>query len=384
MRGLLALGESTALNCSYTSHPSRSREIFQISKSVILVALVLLGLGCGEEQAVEQVIARPVKMLTVTTGTTSGVLEYPGKVKAKLTYPMAFEVAGRIIGFAVKEGQRVKKGTVLVRLDPRDYQAQLNAEIAKQNAARAEYERIRSLYEVDAVSRQDLDVARRNFEVARSNVKIARKALQDTYLRATFTGKVAKRLVEDFKNVQAKEPVLILQDETSLEMIVNLPERDWVKAKPGLTLEQRTAAAQPKVALSSIPNRVFPAKIKEFATTADPETRTFQVRLSFNPPSDVNILPGMTGKVIVSPPEFLSSFSIPANAVFADENGVSFVWVVDQSAMTVHSTPVTVGNMSGAYIKIENGLANGDVIAISGVHQLREGMPVRKFETNPT
>ena len=69
-----------------------------------------------------------------------------------------------------------------------------------------------------------------------------------------------------------------------------------------------------------------------------------------------------------------------ASAVFADENGNSFVWTIDQSTMTVFSTPVAVGNMSGSVISIEQGLSDGDVIATTGVHQLREGMPVKRLE----
>ena len=347
----------------------------------LCLPLIPFTMGCEEEQVEEPVVARPVKMMTVSLGGKEGVHEFPGRVKARLTYPMAFEVAGRIIGFAVKEGQPVKKGQILARLDPRDYQAQLDAEIAKQNAARAEYDRKQALFEVDAISRQDLDVARRNFEVAKSNVRIAKKAFNDTYLRATFSGKIGKKIASDFKEVQAKETVLILQDESSLELVINVPEGDWVRSDPNMTNEERTKKADPHVVVSAAPDRRFPATIKEWSTTADPDTRTFEVKLAFDPPSDLKILPGMTGKAIATPPKLLTRFAIPAKAVLGDENGASFVWLVDQSSMTVKRTPVKAGNMSGNMVSIESGLSEGDVIVTSGVHQLREGMEVRRFVT---
>ncbi len=74
------------------------------------------------------------------------------------------------------------------------------------------------------------------------------------------------------------------------------------------------------------------------------------------------------------------SVSIPARAVLTDETGEAFVWVVDPKTMTVTRTPVVAGGLSGEDIAIQSGLAGGDQIAISGVHQLRDGVQVRRFE----
>ena len=353
--------------------------------TLFIIGVSLVVSACSKEEPEQAPVARPIKMLTVGNASTGGVREYPGKITAEQHADMAFEVHGKLIDFPVKEGQEVSKGTVLARLDPRDFRANRDAARARRNAAKADYERYRDLYERDAASRQDLDVARRNYEVEQANLRTAQKALEDATLKAPFAGVVAKKLVDDPPvNVQAKQAVLVLQDDSSLKIVVNIPERDMAQATPGLSLEERAARSKSTVIVSSFPDRRFPAKLREFATTADPTTRTFEVTLAFENPPDISIAPGMTAKVVVtvSPDKGQSSpvVMIPANAVLSDDTGKAFVWRVDPASMQVQRAPVELGELSGAQTEIRSGLANGDMIAISGVHQLRDEMPVRRLD----
>ncbi len=344
---------------------------------------LLLLTGCEEAPVAKQPIARPVKILVLGSKASAKELEFPGKISPAQESQMAFEVPGRMVAFPVDEGQTVKKGSVLARLDPHDFQAKLDAEIARVREAEADYERHRTLYEARNVSLADLQAKRSGFEVRKARARQAQKALQDTVLRAPFGGKIAKKLVKDFQNVQAKEPVLILHDNSSLEIVVNIPERDFARGEPGLSVEERTGRSQPKVVISSIPDRAFPARIKEIATTADPDTRTFEVTLAFQPPSDLSILPGMTAKLIASVPRDAgqsSVFGIPSNALLADDSGKPFVWVVDPSSMKVHRASVVVGDLSGTQVEVQSGVSAGEWIAVSGVQRLREGITVRRLE----
>ncbi len=349
-----------------------------------VLALALIVAACGAEQAADEApVARPVKMLTIGGGTARGVLEYPGAIQASQNAELSFEVPGRMIEFPVNEGQQVSQGQLLGRLDPRDYEADRDAKEAAMKAARADYDRYRELYAADAVTQQELEQKRRNFELTEARTRIARKALDDTYLRAPFAGLVARKLVDDFANVQAKERILVLQDESNLEVVVNVPERDWVLVTPGLSLEERTARSRPLVELSSLPGRQIPARIREFATTADPVTRTYSVTVSFDPPSDVTILPGMTAKVIATASGDVAephTFSVPASAVLSDEARNPFVWLVDQGTMTVTRNPVVLGEIAGSQVQVHSGLESSDLIAVSGVHNLREAMLVRRLE----
>jgi RND family efflux transporter MFP subunit len=340
--------------------------------------------GCGDEPAPAPPVARPIKIMTIDTKGAVEVLEYSGTVSAAQHSEMAFEVPGKITDFPVIEGQIVKKGDLLVRIDPRDMEALADVDTAKVRLAKAEYDRQRKLFEADVSSQQELDRAKRAYEVNVAKSQGSSKGLEDTELFALFDGIVAKKLVRDFENVQAKQPVLILQDTTNLEIDVTIPEADAVRSAPSLTLEERTARIKPLVIVTSLPDRSFPAQIKEFSTTADPVTRTFNATLRFDPPDDVSIKPGMTATVRIhfqpaSPTGVgLAGISIPASATLTDDTGHAFVWVVDPTAMTVKQTPVQLGTLSGSRVFVTSGLAAGQQIAISGVHQLRDGMLVRR------
>jgi len=346
-------------------------------------AILGLGVGCGEETPPAEPVAQPVKTFRVGGAGSGGTLEFPGEVSPSQNAEPAFEVAGKMIEFPVDEGQFLAEGDVIAKLDPRDYEAEVERARANVNKTRTDLTRYKTLFEKGVSPKTDYEGALRRFEVTDADLKKAEKALEDSTLRAPFAGTVARKLVQDFQNVQAKQPIVILQDDSSLEIVVDIPESDFARIRPGLTIEERNRLTRSEVEIASIPNRRFPASIKEFATTADPVTRTFSATFRFDSPEDVNVRPGMTAKVIVTPPAETRSapqVSIPARAVRTDDTDEPFVWVVDPSTMRVSRTPVTTGELSGDRIEILSGLAAGAEIVTSGVYQVRDGMEVRRFE----
>ena len=352
---------------------------------LLVVACTAVLAGCQRQEEERAPVVRPVRILTIGDGSIGRSLAYSGQVRAGETAELGFEVAGRIIELPVVEGQQVNQGDMLARLDPADFQARLDQADANYRQAQTTFERYKEIVERGAVSRQELDLRRRNYEVAQAELATARKALSDTRLIAPFTGEIGRRLVDNFVNVQAKEGVVILQDLTTLEVVVTIPEQDWARADPNLDKEERTAMIRPMVSLSMIPGREFPARIKEVATVADPVTRTFEVIVAMDNPDDVSILPGMTANVTISVPEAgtaarpPAAFSIPANAVIADEQGNSTVWKVDPGTMTVSRVTIELGDMAGSQVRVLSGLNPGDRIATSGVHNLREGMQISEL-----
>ena len=339
-------------------------------------------LGCAEEPPPPEPLVRPIKMLTIAGG-LSGTREYPGRIKAVQQADMAFEVAGRVTEFTHKEGQRAEAGDVLARLDPRDYQNKLEQARAIERNRRTYLGRIAEAHREKAVSDQDLADAKAQVDVAAADVRIQQKALDDTVLRAPFEGVMSRKLVEDFANVQAKEPVLIFEDDSLLEIKVSVPERDMAGRRPSRKdLDEVNERLQPKVMVTSLPDDSFPARLKELATTADPTTRTFEATFQFPEPEEIVVLPGMTAKVIIQIGDFgsVSDVSIPARAVLADGESQPMVWIVAPDTSVVESRAVTLGELAGDQVIVTDGLQNGDTVAISGMVQLRPGMKVRRWE----
>jgi len=353
---------------------------------IILPAMLLAGCGKAPEPVAEEP-ARLVKLLTIGSQQPGMTLEYPGEIKAARSVNLGFEVAGKIIELPIEDGLAMEEGALLGRLDPSDYEAARDAAQASLRATRSAYIRAKNIFDEGAGSQAEVDRTLRDLKVAEQELKQAQKALDDTRLKAPYTGVVGQRIADNYQNVQAKEPVLIFQDTSSLEMDVSVPERDFIRMQRGLTLKERTELARPEVSISSIPGRTFPARAKSFTATADPVTRTYTATFQFDRPADVNILPGMTARVILSPSaETLEKYApagavmVPVTAVASDENGNPYVWRVDPATMKVARAAVTLGEISKADITVTGGLDQGDQIAVTGVARLFEGAQVRPLE----
>ncbi len=346
-------------------------------RTITYLAIFMIAAGCSQkEQEQAAPVVRPIKMLAVNIEGISRVLEFPGKVSPAQEVTMAFEVTGKITELPVTEGQAVSKGDLLCQLDPRDYQSALNSAQAQYNTNKADFDRAQNLVKSGALSVREKEIAQAKFETAEANLDTAQKRLDDTRLIAPFDGIVAKKLVDNFQNIQPKQAILILQDNSSLEIKVNVPERDLAQRKKG------GPKPDPQVIISSFPDRQFPAHFKEVSTTADPVTRTFELTLAFDTPEDIRVLPGMTAKVTIRVPakaDNTGATLIPAHAVLADDDGNSTVWVINPNTMLAERRIIEVGSLSGDSIMLLSGLEQGELIAISGVHQLSEGQKVRSY-----
>jgi RND family efflux transporter MFP subunit len=357
---------------------------FRLAALAPVLLLLLSGCAKKEEVAAPEVI-RPVKMVTLQAGGLIREVSLPGQVFPALQANMSFEVPGVIKKINVIEGQEVEAGQVLAQLDDRDYRAVLDAASAQLEVARTEAERARGLYASQATSKQRLDSAESTLKVAQAQFERAEKAFNDTSLIAPISGVVARIMVDDIVNVQAKQDILILQDNSSLKVTVDIPETLSILSDRNLSYEERSERANIRVSMTAMPDQEFEASIKEISTTADPLTRTYKGTVSMDRPESLNVLPGMTATVTASLPENgeadPNAFHVPVHAVSADAEGNPFVWVVAPETMTVSRKVVRQGTIVGDSIEIfSDDLSTGDWVVTSGVSQLTPDQKVVKFE----
>ena len=354
------------------------RSLLPLALALVLAVPLV---GCGEDEGPPPAVVRPIKILELGGNEAAQVLEFPGSVQAGLHAELAFEVAGRIESLRVTEGQPVAEGDVLAALDARDFQAKLDAELAKERAAEAEYQRTKALFDENVTSKQQLDTKQRNYEVTTTNVARARKALEDAKLRAPFEGRVARIDVENFENVQAKQTILVVENDARFEVEADIPEQDAARMPPGLTLEERSERIRAEIVIGALEGRTFPARLTEFASTADPKTRTFAATLAFENPGDVSLATGMTATVRVHVSQEVvgeTGLFIPSVAVGSAADGGAIVWVIDPSSMVATARPVELGAMAGDRVRVTGGLTGNEWIATSGVAFLYEGMVVSR------
>jgi RND family efflux transporter MFP subunit len=349
--------------------------LFTALSTSLIFALAFSISGCSkkkEEVEVKEVV-RPVKLLTVGGKSTGKEIKYPGRIRASERVDLAFQVSGPLIELPVAEGQSVKKGVIIARILPRDFETEIAKAKAKALDAEQQYQRYRDLYVKKQVSKADFDKYKSQADIAKARLKETEDTLSDTYLRAPFTGVIAKRYVENFEDVRAKEPIVSIQNISEIEVLVNVPENVMASLR-------KRSKSNAMAEFTAAPGKQYPLTLKEYSTEADPRTQTYQVTLLMKQPEDITVLPGMTANVVGTTKTNqteVTTIIIPAAAVFADEKGNSHVWTVNRDTMTVHDREVTTGSLTGSSsISIISGIEPGETIAITGVTQLRENMKV--------
>uniref|UniRef100_Q31JM0 Efflux transporter, RND family, MFP subunit n=1 Tax=Hydrogenovibrio crunogenus (strain DSM 25203 / XCL-2) TaxID=317025 RepID=Q31JM0_HYDCU len=338
----------------------------------LLSGLAILS-GCQKAEPETEDIIRPVKYITVSEANNLAKREFPGILQAKDRVDLAFQVSGKLKKLPIKEGQKIEKGALIGQLDQRDYQAKYDSAVAEFKTASADFKRAKQLIKKEFISQSDFDKIRAKKDMADANVRLAKKALEDTLLKSPFTGTVAKQYVRNFTDIQAKEPIVSLQNNNALEIVVSIPEYLMIRNSNEQRQHLNLVAT-----FSNIPNESFELKVNEFATEADATTRTYKVTLGILDKKGFSLYPGMTANVYVSGETLEFVNLIPVNAVFSDPKGSDkkLVWKID-SHNQVHQQVVEVGELKKDQIEIINGVEINDKIVTAGVHHLVENQQVK-------
>ena len=357
-----------------------SRKLFFVS----VIGIAVLG-ACGKKETAKQDdYVRAVKIVEIGSSVLERVYEFPGQIQAGQQLDLAFEVPGKLTAVNVKEGDMVKKGDLVATLDTRDYQASLNSAKATLEEAKLERDRNQRLFDQQAGSKESVEKSIRTVQTAQASFDKAKKAFEDTNLKAPFSGVVAKVFVDDFQNINANQNIVVMQDTTTFEAVIDIPETLWVLAKPGLSNQQRSERSRPEVRLTALRGESFPASISETSMLADPKTRTFSVTLAFSPPANLNISPGMTAAAIIhwagEVPGGAPTFSVPVGAVGFDDAGEAYVWKIDAEKMTASRLVVEADEVTNGMIGISGELSEGELIAGSGIAQIRDGMALKRWQ----
>ena len=356
--------------------PSTTR----LSLCILLPALVATACSKREEPTVVDG-PRLVKTIVVAVPKgAAGMRQFPARIDAMHKAELAFRVPGTIKELPVKEGDRVESGQLLAALDPTDYEIAAKDAQASFDRASKDFRRAKELVGKGFISRTDFDTKEAEYKNAEAALDRAKQDLAYTRLTASFAGTIAKRYVQRFEEVQAKQPVLAMHDTSLLEVKVDLPESVILQMRPSGTGRVDPGRVPVTAEFNNRPGRKFDLTLREVATRADPKTQTFEVTFTMPAPDDFRVLPGMTATVTADLRKVATSEPVvylPATAVTADESLKPFVWVVDEQTMTVHRQPVKVRRLRGWSIEIKGGLEPGNRVVTAGVGQLAEGMKVR-------
>ncbi|SFE81112.1 efflux RND transporter periplasmic adaptor subunit [Thermophagus xiamenensis] len=336
---------------------------------VSLTTLLLFNSGCANHKPEENKVIRYVKVTEVESVSDVGERSFNAVIKEKRESSVSFRVGGTVEEIFFDEGDYVKAGTLLARLDQRDYKTMLTAAEAQYRQAKGELERYTQLYKQNKLPANTYEKIETAFMAAKSNWEKARNALADTRLTAPFSGFVFDKLINNHEVVGPGQPAFILIDTNTLEVSFGVPESIVNELSVGQEVEVTVNASEER----------YPATIKSVSHKAGGD-RLFTVRLDMENPDVTKIKPGMTAKVFIpriNETGHKDIVLVPAEAIFylGDQ---TYVWVYDSNTQSVVRRKVIAGKIAvSGRIEILNGLNVGEKIVVAGVHSLEEGQKVK-------
>lgn len=353
--------------------------------AAVSAAAILALAGCSKpvEKKAE---LRPVRAVVLAADNVDVMAEFPGEVRARVESRLGFRIAGKIVTRKVDVGTEVKRGQLLMQLDPQDLklaQAQANAGLkaaeSNRDLAKAELKRYQDLREKNFVSQAILDSKETAFKAAQASYDQAVAAYRNQSNQAGYAslvsdvdGVVTGVDAEVGQVVGAGAPVLRVAQAGEKEIVIAIPEDKVDVLRKVTDVKVRTWAN---------PNEVIPGTLRELSPVADPATRTYAAKIAIPDASARNIKLGMTGYATFSAKSQNAMLKLPLTALFNDK-GATSVWVVENGSVKL--VPVQVGGSSGNEILVAGGLSPGQTVVTAGVNQLKAGQQVKILAAEST
>ena len=332
------------------------------------LAAALLG-GCkkgdGDAQAKDAnkgPDAIPVEVAAVTRRPVAASYSGTAPLEARGESQVVAKTSGVALAVLVEEGQQVKAGQPLVKLDPdraRLAVAQAEAQLRK---LENNYRRAQQLVAQQLISAGEVDQMRYDLENARAQYNMATLELSYTTVTAPIAGVVASRSIKPGNFVQINTPIFRIVDDSRLEATLNVPERELATMKAGQPVLMQVDA---------LPGRTFEGVVDRVAPVVDAGSGTFRVISAFN--GGDALQPGMFGRIRIDYDQRPNALVVPRVALLDDGDPALFV-IRDGKAARV---PVKVGYVDGEWIDVREGLKPGDQVVTAGKVALREGSAVQ-------
>jgi RND family efflux transporter MFP subunit len=363
----------------------------------VLALIILYGLRARQALSapeVETVMASVSKSAEASAGTP--ILTASGYVVARRKAVVSAKIQGRLSELRVEEGSKVREGEVIARLESIDYEAQVKRAQAATKRAEADLAENQRQLRLNTDLARDRVVSQDQLDAAASRVRLAEAALaqaqadaafaeaqlQNTLIRAPFTGVVVKKMAEVGESVAPIPPgvnistssgaIVALADLATLEVEADVAESNVAKVQNGQPAE---------VTVEAIPDRRYKSVLRQVIPTADRTKATVQVKVTILD-KDEDLKPEMSAKVTFLEPEKKQPSAatsapvvlVPQDAV-ASRDGKSVVFLVREGKAVART--VSTGVERGSQVVIRDGLSGGEVLVSHPPESLKDGDAVR-------
>jgi membrane fusion protein (multidrug efflux system) len=331
---------------------------------VLLLTTTSCKNGNAEEEKKEEDAAIPVEVQEIDRGDVAAVYSGTAALEADQEAVVVAKVAGEVIDLRVEEGQRVKQGDLLARLD--GDRLRLQVQRARANLAKLERDvsRQRELLKKNLVSNESIERAEYDVASLKAELELTELELSYTEIRAPIDGVIAERQVKVGNTVAISTPLFRLTDLEPLVAYLHVPEREFNKLHAGQEAQLRVDA---------LGGEAFAGKIARISPVVDAATGTFKVTVETGDP-DGALKPGMFARFDIVYDMRRNAILIPRASIVEDEANQT-VFIIENE--TAHRRTIRTGLTNGAMIEVLEGLQGDERIVTIGQSGLRDGGKVK-------
>jgi membrane fusion protein (multidrug efflux system) len=302
----------------------------------------------------------PVEVSKIERATVNEEVEALGTLAADESVVIAPEIAGRVIALGFKEGERVEKGQLLVKLDTAILDAELKQQQADLGLARDTFERNRSLSQRGVGTQVALDEASAKLASAEARVQLSQAKLAQSAMMAPFHGVVGLRSVSVGDYVSVGKQLITLTNIDPIKVDFRVPEIFLAQVKLGQSIS---------IKVDAVPGKEFQGRIFAVDPVVDVNGRAIKLRATV-PNADLVLKPGLFARVTIVVDRRENAMLIPESAIVPDGIG-KIVYVVDNGK--AKRVAVELGKRLPGKVEIVKGLTPEMVVISSGQMRLRDG-----------
>jgi multidrug efflux system membrane fusion protein len=362
------------------------KSVYYLSLSLLIITFI----SCSDDNTKKDEIVRPVYYQQIMLSGSGQNRTFSGTSQAGTEASLSFRVSGTLVSLNVKVGDQIKKGSLIATVDDSDAQIKYEKSLValeksrvQKETAKSSLDRMKGLYENNNVSLQDYEIAKSSYATAnaayeadKNNVDLQERSLTYYKLYAPMDGIVTAVNAEKNENVSPGRIIAVMNTGDDMEVNVGVPENFISKLKVGSNVT---------VKFTSIPDKIFDARITEVAYNISSQSSIYPVTVSILAPTS-DVRPGMSAKVSFSLNEKSSTTQpkiiAPVAAVGKDTVG-NFVFVLKKESESIYIAEkrrINIGELLPEGFEIISGINENELVATAGLNSLMDGMKVRLLE----
>jgi RND family efflux transporter MFP subunit len=327
-----------------------------------LSALIFVSLftACKQEKTAETIVNSdtiPVRIASIHQELLQQLIEASGQFTTEDETFLSFKIGGIIQQIYVREGDNVKQGQLLAKLNPTEINAQVEQAAIALEKAQRDFNRAEKLYLDSVATLEQLQNSKSALSMAKQQYQVAGFNQQYTEIRASVKGIVLKKLAQEGQIVGPGTPILQVNGAGQSPWILKVfvSEADWSSIRKG----------DPAIVMSNGSTSPLSGHVQSLSEGVDPLTGTLWVNIKTDQPINNKIAAGIFGKAMITPGIAKKGWRIPYDALLESEGNKGFVFTT-RDGKTALKIPVQIGQIEDGYVTITSGLENDSSIIYAG------------------